>query len=139
MIDQTTFVFIHWQAERMPVKGPGPLLAEPAINQLIQEEGWREAYKAQVAHCMPAGSLSDELVLEFVSDIVNLPGLSNEAAYHMLDALQMLAWNAHPRGMLADVIETLNDEMEALTYPDWRGRTGTFVSARRQIANHDEL
>ena len=142
MIDETTFVFIHRQAEQTPVKSSGPLPTEPAINGLIQEEGWRETYKARVAHCMPAGSLSDQLALEFVSDIVNLPGISNEAAYHMLDALQMLVWNAHPRGLLADVIETINNEMEALTDPDWRGRYGEFVSVRQQslgLESHDEI
>jgi hypothetical protein len=103
----------------------------PAINLHVRDEQWLEGYKAYIADNAAPNSLADAMVLQAVRDIVNNEGLSKAAQYHMLDALQMQVWNAHPRGMAADVIETINDEMEAIEHPDWHGRFGTFKSVRR--------
>jgi len=112
--------------------GPGkPMHPGPAINLYVKDERWLEGYKAHIAHNAAPGSLTDEMVMQAVNDIVNGEGLSKVAQYHMLDALQMQVGNAHPRGMAADVIDTINDEMNALDDPNWHGRYGTFTSMRR--------
>lgn len=114
-------------------EGPGrPVQTpQPAINLYVRDARWLEGYKSHIAHSAAPGSLTDDMVMQAISDIVNMPGLNKDAAYHMLDALQMQVWNAHPRGMAADVIETINDEMNALDDPNWHGRYGTFVSVKR--------
>jgi len=109
----------------------GEQIVEPAINRQVKDSRWLEAYKQQIALGGEPNSLNDQMVLQTVSDIVNNRSLSQEAQFHMLDALQMRVWNDHPRGMRAEVIETIDDEMQALSHPEWHGRFGTFKSVRR--------
>ena len=104
---------------------------EPAINLHVKDERWLEGYKQHVALSGSPNSLSDEMVTTTIADIVNSNQLNTDAKYHMLDALQMRVWNDHPHGMAADVIETINDEMEALRHPEWHGRDGSFVSVKK--------
>ena len=134
------FVSIPWPASKpdpmdlpaKPIKRPEPFPTEPAINLYVKDERWLNRYKAQVALGGSPNSLTDQRVMQTVDEIVNGAGLSKQAKHHMLDALQMRVWNDHPHGVAARVIETINDEMEALEYPHWHGRYGTFTSVNRQ-------
>ncbi len=105
-------------------------MTEPLINLYVKDPRWLDRYKAHIALSGNPGSLTDEMVLAAVGEVVNNEALSTEAKYHMLDALSMRVMNDHPRGMSAEVLEVIANEMIALTHPDWRGRHGEFVSCK---------
>ena len=110
-------------------------MTTPPINLYVKDERWLQRYKAHIALSGSPGSLTDEIVLRTVGEIVNSDALSMEAKYHMLDAFSMRVANDHSHGPAAAVLETISNEMIALTHPEWRGRRGEFVgvgSARQK-------
>lgn len=107
--------------------------ASPSINIYVKDERWLNRYKRYIALSGCPDSLTDEIVLSVVGDIVNSDALSGAAKWHMLDALWMRVCNDHPHGMAAGVLEVISNEMIALACPDWRGRFGEFVSCKKEV------
>jgi len=128
-------ISIPWRGRRSDPMDQGPVMPkpvayrEPKINQKVKDREWAVQY---VHHVATSGSeaLTDEMVREGYSWIINNRALSHDAKYYMLDGLYQRTMNDHPNGMAADVLEEISNESIALDHPEWHGRHGDWDSVR---------